>query len=98
MSAPAPTAAPEHNVTGADYSDRRHFRYAGPPLIDIHAHVTLVRPQAGGAGIQAEPSLEGAEIMLAEAREFGIGRTYSMCPPEDIPPLRQRFGPLLGFN
>ncbi len=25
-------------------------------------------------------------------------RTYTMCPPQDIPPLRERFGPLLGFN
>jgi predicted TIM-barrel fold metal-dependent hydrolase len=98
MSAPAPTAAPEHNVTGVDYADRRHFRYAGPPLIDIHAHVTLVRPQAGSDGASGDPSLEGAELMLAAASEFGIGRTYSMCPAEDIPPLQQRFGPLLGFN
>ena len=32
-------SAPEYNVTGQDYGDRRHFRYAGPPIIDIHAHV-----------------------------------------------------------
>src|SRR5262249_25133280 len=30
--------------------------------------------------------------------EFGITRTITMCPPQDIPPLRERFGPLLGFN
>ena len=34
----------EHNVTGLDYQDRRHFRYAGPPLFDVHAHVTATRP------------------------------------------------------
>jgi hypothetical protein len=98
MSAPAPTAPPEHNVTGVDFSNRRHFRYAGPPLIDIHAHVTQTRPPDTGDGAQASPSLEQAEIMLAQADQFGIARTYSMCPPDDIPPLRQRFGPLLGFN
>src|SRR5262249_61901073 len=32
------------------------------------------------------------------ARELGVARVYSMCPPEDIPPLRERFGPLLAFN
>jgi hypothetical protein len=26
----------EHNVTGVNYADRRHFCYAGP-LIDVHA-------------------------------------------------------------
>src|SRR5262249_16708430 len=32
------------------------------------------------------------------AAKFGICRTYSMCPPQDIAPLRQRFGDRLGFN
>ena len=36
--------------------------------------------------------------MLAVAREFGIARTYTMCFPDDIPVLRQRFGNELGFN
>ena len=36
--------------------------------------------------------------MLDVADEFGIVRTYSMCPPDDIPPLRERFGDRLGFN
>jgi predicted TIM-barrel fold metal-dependent hydrolase len=36
--------------------------------------------------------------MLAVAAEFGIVRTYSMCPAADIPPLRERFGARLGFN
>jgi hypothetical protein len=43
-------------------------------------------------------SIEQAETMLAVAEEFGIVRTYSMCFPDDIPPLRERFGPRLGFN
>ena len=35
-----PTAPPEYNVTGHDYSRRDHFTYSGPPIIDIHTHVT----------------------------------------------------------
>jgi predicted TIM-barrel fold metal-dependent hydrolase len=91
--------APEYNVTGLDFNDRRHFRYAGPPLIDIHAHVTLTRPthppELAGTG---EGSLAPAATMLEVAAEFGITRTYSMCPPEDVLPLRERFGDRLGFN
>jgi predicted TIM-barrel fold metal-dependent hydrolase len=94
-----PLQTPEHNVTGLDFDDRRHFRYAGPPLIDVHAHVMLTRPthppELAGTG---EGSLEQAATMLEVARQFGVGRIYSMCPAEDIAPLRQRFGDLLGFN
>jgi hypothetical protein len=36
--------------------------------------------------------------MLDVAREFGVERIYSMCPPDDIEPLRERFGSRLGFN
>src|SRR5262249_23270712 len=43
-------------------------------------------------------SLEQAETMLAVAEEFGIVRTYSMCPADDIAPLRERFGERIGFN
>jgi hypothetical protein len=90
------TAPPEHNVTGIDYDDRRHFRYAGP-LIDVHAHVTQTKPDVKD-GPPAEPSADQAELMLAVAAEFGVTRTISMCSPEDIPPLRERFGRRLGFN
>jgi hypothetical protein len=99
---PANTARPEYNVTGISYADRRHFRYQGPPLIDIHAHVTMTHPDdptggfPGGSGRAG--SLAQAELNMRAAREFGIERTYTMCPPQDIPPLRERFGPLLGFN
>jgi predicted TIM-barrel fold metal-dependent hydrolase len=97
-----PTPPPEHNVTGIDYADRRHFRYSGPPLIDIHAHVFQTRPgdPKNGAPLGTGPgaSLDQAEAMLAEARAFGIARTYSMCPADDIPVLRERFGVQLGFN
>jgi hypothetical protein len=92
---------PEHNVTGADFSDHRHFRYAGP-LIDLHAHVLLTRPtdpkNGPPSGTGPGASIEQAETMLAVAEEFGIVRTYSMCFPDDIPVLRERFGPRLGFN
>jgi hypothetical protein len=93
---------PEYNVTGHDYSRREHFVYAGLPIIDIHAHVTMTSPEekkeepAGGAG--AEGSLTAAALMLDAAADFGIGRTYSMCPPQDIAPLKERFGNRLGFN
>jgi hypothetical protein len=96
-----PATAPEYNVTGLDFADRRHFRYAGP-IIDIHAHVMVTRPsdpQNGpptGEGPGA--SIEQAEVMLKVAEEFGIVRTYTMCLADDIPPLRERFGDRLGFN
>ena len=98
----APAEAPEYNVTGIDYGDRRHLRYAGPPLIDVHAHVMLTRPsdppQGPPAGTGPGASSDQAATMLDVAAEFGIERTYSMCPPDDIPALRERFGPRLGFN
>jgi predicted TIM-barrel fold metal-dependent hydrolase len=97
----APGAPPEHNVTGEDYSNRAHFRYA-VPLIDIHAHVFQTRPDdpPNGPPLGKGPgaSLDQADVMLTAAEEFGIVRTYSMCPPDDIRPLRERFGPRLGFN
>jgi hypothetical protein len=45
-----------------------------------------------------EPTLDQAEIMLSIAEEVDVGRIYTMCQPEDIPPLRARFGDRLGFN
>jgi hypothetical protein len=93
---------PEHNMSGIDYSDRNHFPYAGPPIIDIHAHVLQTRPtdppDGPPAGSGPGASLEAAQTMLDVAREFGVGRIYSMCLPEDIPPLRERFGNRIGFN
>src|SRR5262245_49675648 len=102
MSATPETAAPpEHNVTGVDYHDRGHFRYAGP-LFDVHAHVLLTRPSdpPGGPPSGAGPgaSLDQAETMLAVAEEFGVAHICSMCYPDDIPPLRERFGDRLSFN
>ena len=88
---------PEYNVTGQDFGRREHLRYAGPPIIDIHSHVTMTSPgeQADGP---AGGGLAAAELMLATAAEFGIGRTYSMCPPHDIAPLRERLGTAIAFN
>src|SRR5713226_1954906 len=99
--------APEYNVTGQDFADRRHFRYAGPPLIDIHAHVTLTKPLAspsdkptdgGPLASEPPPNLDQADIMFEVAREFNVGRIISICGPEDIPPLRERFGDRVGFS
>jgi hypothetical protein len=93
---------PEHNVTGQNYGERGHLVYAGPPIVDIHAHVTMTSPEekkdapSGGAG--AAGSSEAAALMLEVAAEFGIERTYSMCPPQDIAPLKERFGDRLQFN
>ncbi len=88
---------PEYNVTGQDYRDRRHFRYTGPPLIDIHAHVMRPRnPEK--PEVVVEDNLDQARTMLAVAEEFGVGRIYSMCPPDDIAMLREAFGDRLGFN
>lgn len=89
---------PEHNVTGIDFGERSHFRYAGPPLIDVHAHVTLPRPPEQQGQPAGEPFLEPAELLMAAADEFDVGRVWSMCPPEDIPLLRQRFGDRIGFT
>jgi hypothetical protein len=90
---------PEHNVTGIDYSDRLHFRYQGQ-LIDIHAHVmqTEAAKKENDPPVNPEKRLDQAETMLQVAAEFGIVRIYSMCPAEDIPALRDRFGDRLGFN
>lgn len=100
MTTPPNFGPPEYNVTGQSYDDRRHFRHDGP-LIDVHAHVTMTHPSdppgfPGGSGRAG--SLAQAETMLEVARAFGITRTYTMCPPQDIAPLRERFGPALGFN
>src|SRR5262245_57190783 len=102
MSSVSAAIAPEHNVTGIDYRERAHLRYQGPPLIDIHAHVMLTRPtdspNGPPVGKGPDASIAQAETMLELAEDFGIARTYTMCPPDDIPPLRERFGPRLGFN
>src|SRR5260370_2752193 len=92
---------PEYNVTGQDYARREHFRYTGP-IIDIHAHILQTRPgdppQGPPPGSGPGASTDQAAEMLSVAETFGIVRTYSMCFPDDIPPLRQRFGDRLGFN
>jgi len=91
----------DHNVPGVDFSDHSHFRYAGP-IIDFHAHVFQTRPgdpkDGPPLGVGPDASLDQAEAMLAVAEEFGVIRTYSMCPADDIAPLRARFGARLGFN
>jgi hypothetical protein len=91
---------PESNVTGLDFAQRGHLRYRGP-LIDLHAHVMLTRPgdpRDGPANPALTPSIRQAETMLAVAAEFGIVRTYTMCPADDIQPLRERFGEQIAFN
>lgn len=92
----------EHNVTGMDYADRRHFRHVGPPIVDIHTHLMRTRPsdppQGPPTGQGPGASLAQAETMMAVAADFGVGRVVTMCPDDDIAPLRERFGGRLGFN
>jgi hypothetical protein len=93
---------PEYNVTGQDFNRREHFVHNGPPIIDIHSHVTMTNPvekaegPAGGAGSAGISN--AAEMMLSTAAEFGIGLTYTMCPPQDVAPLRELFGKAIAFN
>lgn len=93
--------APEYNVTGIDYNQRGHLGYAGS-IIDIHSHVLMTRPDdpPGGPPKGSGPgaSIAQAETMLEVARTFGIVHTMSMCYPDDIPPLRERFGDAISFN
>lgn len=92
---------PEHNVTGHDYTQRGHLHYTGP-IIDFHAHVTMTSPKdqpngpAGGAG--ATGSSDDAATMLTLGATYGVQQTLTMCPAQDIAPLRERFGSALRFN
>ena len=91
------TNPPEHNVTGIDYSDRRHLAYTGP-IIDLHAHVMITRPDdppnmpPKGTGPGA--SISQAEMMLEVGAEFGVtqfrglarmcrSRSCSRSPPKN---------------
>lgn len=92
---------PEYNVTGNDYAQRSHIAHRGP-ILDFHAHVMVTRP---GDPVNGPPTGEGpgastdqAALMLEVGREFGVSPTVSMCHPNDIPPLRERFGDQLLFN
>jgi predicted TIM-barrel fold metal-dependent hydrolase len=97
-----PSSLPEHNVTGHDYGKREHFTFAGPPIIDFHAHVTMTSPDdkaAGPAGGWGDKGFsDSAALMLEVGAEFGIEQTVTMCPPQDIAPLRARLGDRLFFN
>lgn len=87
---------PEHNVTDLDFSRRSHFTYSGPAIVDFHAHVVRVLPAKDQP--PTEEPLAQAETMFEVAREFGVEQICTMCPPEDVAPLRERFGDRLIFN
>jgi predicted TIM-barrel fold metal-dependent hydrolase len=95
------TALPEYNMTGIDYAQRSHLHYQGP-IIDFHAHVMMTRPgdppNGPPLGRGPDASIEQAELMLDVGAEFGIHQTVTMCPADDIQPLRDRFGDRLAFN
>ncbi len=92
---------PEYNVTGLDYQERSHLTYAGK-IIDFHSHVMLTRPgdspHGPPAGEGPGASVRQAEVMLDVGREFGVVHTVTMCLPQDIPELRDRFGAAISFN
>jgi predicted TIM-barrel fold metal-dependent hydrolase len=92
---------PEHNVTGIDYGERGHLCYRGR-LIDVHAHVLSTRPEdppnGPPRGTGPGASLEQAQTMLDVAEEFGIDQIVTMCFPDDMVPLRERFGERILFN
>jgi predicted TIM-barrel fold metal-dependent hydrolase len=94
-------APPEHNVTGIDYSDRKHLWYQGP-IIDFHAHVMVTRPSDPPTGPPTGKgpgaSVEQAQTMLDVGWEFGVHHTVTMCPVDDVTPLRDRFGERIAFN
>ncbi|VTS00395.1 amidohydrolase family protein [Tuwongella immobilis] len=93
--------APEWNRTGHDFSQRQHLHYTGP-IYDLHAHVTMTAPSdqaagpAGGAG--AAGSADSAARMLDIGQQYHVIQTVSMCPPQDIVPLRERLGDRIRFN
>ena len=69
-----------------------------PLIVDFHCHITQTKPPADKGGDKAEPSLDQAAEMLDVAAELGVAHVVTMCPPEDIAPLRARFGDRLSFN
>lgn len=93
---------PESNVTGQDYTERSHFLKLPFPILDFHAHVTTThesdKPEGPAGGHGATGTTEAAATMLRIGEEFGIVQTLTMCPAQDIPPLRERFGDKLRFN
>ena len=95
------TVLPEYNMTGIDYAQQSHLHYQGP-IIDFHAHVMMTRPgdppNGPPLGVGPNASIEQAEQMLDVGAEFGIQQTVTMCPSDDIQPLRDRFGDRLAFN
>jgi hypothetical protein len=66
---------PEHNVTGIDFGERGHLRYAGPPLIDVHAHVVVTRPgdgRAAGVIVDGVAQADGAVPLVDDRREHSV--------------------------
>ena len=92
---------PEYNMTGIDYTDRAHLHFPGP-IIDFHAHVMRTRPgdppNGPPLGVGPDASIDQAELMLDVGADFGIHQTVTMCPSDDIQPLRDRFGDRVAFN
>ena len=88
-------APPEHNVTGRTSPTAAT---SATPARSSTSTPTSCAPGRTDSKDDSDWAVAQAETMLASAAEFGVVQTYSMCPPEDIPPLRQRFGDRLRFN
>ncbi len=70
------------NRIGLDYRAAHAWRYAGPPIVDIHTHVK---------------SLADAAPFFEAADHFGVGTIVSMTPFEQAAALRDAYGERLQF-
>ena len=81
---------PEYNVTGIDYAERRHLRYARPDhrfSRPRHGHAPRRSAERPAHRHGPGASIEQAATMLDVGAEFGIRQTVTMCPVDDIQPF-----------
>jgi hypothetical protein len=81
----------DHNLHGQDYQNRAHLRYQNGGLIDVHAHLHLMKGKLETETFQAE-------LLVNVALEFGVRCLWTMSPSDHIVRLKERFGDLLIFN
>jgi amidohydrolase family protein len=55
-------------------------------------------PNGPPVGSGPGATLDQAELMFDVAGEFNVHQIVTMCPAEDVEPLRERFGDQLAFN
>jgi len=81
----------DHNLHGQDYQNRAHLRHRNGGLIDVHAHMHLMKGKLETETFQAE-------LLVNVALEFGVRCLWTMSPSDHIVRLKERFGDLLIFN